>query len=74
MDRSKIPAEIRKFGKYEKKDGRKDVYAVTCTVCGKKIMSNDEDVQSCGVSVSRRGSAVFWCPGCESRVWNSRIH
>ena len=65
---------IRKFGKRKCVENGKTIYAVTCTVCGKEMLSSmpDKDGEY-GASVTKRGTAVFWHGRCQKDLWNSRI-
>ena len=74
MDAKELQKTIRQFGKFERAGARpsQKVYSVQCTVCGGKICS--DIVGLAGASVTKRGTAVFWCgPKCEKGVWDSRI-
>lgn len=73
MTAAEIAKEIRKHGRYKGMDGTKSVYVVSCTACGKEIASSNVPAGT-GCSVTRRGTATFWCRECEGRAWDSRIH
>lgn len=72
MTAREIRTIIKRHGRYKEKQDRKDVFSVCCTVCGKEIKTTDQDYKQI-VTITKRGTAVFCCPGCWSKVWNSKI-
>lgn len=68
-----MKALIRRFGKYEAPGPRPNqgIYSVRCSACGEKIMS--DNAGGTGVSVTKRGTAVFWHGKCQGDVWDSRM-
>ena len=72
MTAKEIQNLIRRHGRYKEKQGRKDVFSVCCTVCGREIKSTDAGTDEV-VTITKRGTAVFCCPGCWLKVWTSKI-
>lgn len=70
---AQIAKLIVKYGVYEKPGPRKGqrIFSVKCSACGEKILSDAPE--GTGVSLTKRGTAVFWHGGCLARVWGSRI-
>ena len=64
---------MRKYGKNETlgQPPSKSVYSVICQGCGKLIKSTDETEP--GWAETRRGTAMFWHPGCERKIDANKI-
>ena len=64
---------MRKYGKIENPGSTpsKATYSVICQGCGKLIKSTDE-VEP-GWAETKRGTAMFWHPGCEAKIDANRI-
>ena len=73
MDQSEVRKEIRKYGQKINGYGGKPTYKTTCTVCGKELRSDAPADVEIGVSITRRGTAIFWCAKCKDKIWNSRM-
>ena len=66
---------IKKYGKCKHmQQGRiPGVYSVICQKCGKEIITDADDLNDIGYSITKRGTANFWHESCKGDVWNSRI-
>ena len=74
MSLDEVCKAIKKYGKHKCTEGKKMIYAVQCTVCGKEMLSSAPvDDRPYGASVTKRGTAVFWHGRCQKDLWNSRI-
>ena len=66
---------IKKYGKCKQlaKGRTPGVYSVICQKCGTEILTDTDDINDVGYSITKRGTANFWHESCKGDVWNSRI-
>lgn len=66
---------IKKYGRCKQmaKGRTPGVYSVVCQKCGKEILTDTDDLNDVGYSITKRGTANFWHESCKGDVWNSRI-
>lgn len=73
MTQKDVRKAISRYGKYKEMVGKKSVYTLPCSACGKELRSDTPEDVIIGASMTKRGSLVVWCEKCEGKVWDSKI-
>lgn len=71
MTQAEVKKAISRYGKYVRKEGRKNIYKVVCQGCGKTIF-NVTPVEIEAV-ITKSGTAIFWHSECTEKAWDSKL-